>query len=159
MTTRNRKARKTNKVSGDPRKQVKLAKKAKLPELLQFGAYYKDDKDEGWSIMFTKMDEPKPGFAKFISDIIVDAGKEILKEVEVGSWDIDGIKEQMAAAIHNFNVKNFGTEERPARAKVTYDVLGSMEEIVCIMSDIYALQELGVIPNNNYNGMSYAYSI
>ena len=108
-------------------------------KLIHFGAYYEDDKDQGWSIIFTPDTETKTGWIKFLSECIEGAGREILKEVKVGTWDIKGIKEQLGAAINSFNIKNFGSEVRPLRSQVTYDIQASIPEIVCIMSDIFAL--------------------
>ena len=138
-------------------------KKAKfnLPKkLVMFGAYYKDDCDDGWSFSMLSIDEPVKGFTQVLHDCIHKAGNHLVKEVESGEIDVNWIKGQMQYYIEQFNIKAFGSRVRPLRSEYQMNLMDPdiMESILVIAGDIYALTILGVIPDNNYNGMNYAYT-
>jgi hypothetical protein len=149
--------------------EIELLKKQPKRELLSFGAFYKDDCDEGWSIVFNKFNEPKPGYVDMISKTIIDMSETELKLIRNGNFGllgfnsleetIEGIKQQMRDLIHNFNIDAFGTSVRPQQSeyKVNISDRETTGHIIALMNDIYVLQALGHITNDNYNGMYYAY--
>jgi hypothetical protein len=128
-------------------------------KMTAFGAYYKDLDDDGVSIQFSTLNDPKPGFTEFMYTHMAETKDDMIKDVRNGSLTTAEIHEQLKQAIRAFNYKNFGTHKRPAgQNKFKTDVLKCMQEIVVIISDIWALTELGVIKNDNYNGMQFMYA-
>jgi hypothetical protein len=136
------------------RKSFKIAK-----TLFQFGAFYKGREVDGFAFAIDTKSEPKNGLVTMLHKQVVKAGKGLIEEFKTGTWDIDGCKEQLADAIESFNVKTYGSTDRPMvhfkGIKVSVD---TMPELICIMSDIYALEQVGVIKSDDNNGMMYSYS-
>jgi len=136
------------------RKSFKLAK-----TLFQFGAFYKGMEDDGFVFSIDTKSEPKNGLVNMLHKQVVKAGKGLIEEFKAGTWDISGCKEQLADAIESFNVKTYGSTERPmVQVKGIKISIDTMPELICIMSDIYALEQVGVIKSDDYNGMMYSYS-
>ena len=139
-------------------KLVKIAKN-QSSQIIQFGAYYHDKDDDGVSICFSKMSDPKPGFTEFLYNQMLECKNEALKEIRNGSLTTAEVWDQLRHAIRWFNYKNFGTDQRPSGRNIYQtDVIKCMNEIVVIVSDIWTLTELGEIQNDNYNGMMFTYS-
>ena len=141
--------------------QLKANSAKQTKELIGFGTFYRDDKDDGVSINFSKLNgEPIPGFTKVIYDSTVECGKHMMAEVRSGELTVQDIFAQLKEAIKHYNVICFGTEVRPQ--KMHHNVVLAdngvintelIKMISVIMSDIYVLTELGVIKNDNYNGL------
>ena len=133
--------------------------KARAPraaKLIAFGAYYRDDQDDGVSIQFSTYCDPKPGFTEFIYQQVKECTDHMLEEVQSGEITRDEIWDQLHNAIVSFNFKCFGSNQRPSHNHYKMDVIECMQEIIVIMNDIWVLQELGEIPNDEYNGMMFA---
>jgi hypothetical protein len=141
--------------------QLKANSAKQTAELINFGAFYRDDKDDGVSINFSKLNgEPIPGFTKVMYDSTVECGKHMIDEVRNGQHSVEAILAQLKEAIKHYNVLCFGTEVRPQmmhhnvvladNGVINTDLI---KMISVIMSDIYVLTELGVIKNDNYNGL------
>lgn len=130
----------------------------KPEEILTFGAYYKDLDDDGVAIQFGTNNEVKPGLTKMLYKTLTQVKDGGLKEVREGTWTVPEVWEQLKDSIVNFNIKCFGTEERPQQYDYQINVVECMPEIVVIMGNIWMLQELGEIQNDNYNGMLFAYT-
>jgi hypothetical protein len=130
------------------------------PQLYGFGAFYKDLDDDGVSIQFSVMQEAnlRKGFTKMMYTNIESCVDGIRKEIAEGTWTVDGVWEQLREAIVCFNFKHFGTNTRPKNSEYVLDVLGSMDEIIVIMGNIWYLTEVGQIQNDNYNGMNFVYA-
>lgn len=128
-------------------------------KVVSFSAYYKDLDDDGVSIQFSTLRDPSPGFTEFMHTNMAETKDDLIKDVRSGILTTAEIHEQLKQAIKSFNYKNFGTYKRPAgQTKFKIDVFKCMQEIVVIMSDVWALTELGVIKNDNYNGMHFGYT-
>ena len=127
-------------------------------KLMSFGAFFKDDCDDGVSIYFHTFKDPKPGFTKMIHEATDMCRREMIREYREGVITLKDIWDQLHACIHNFNIKCFGTSVRPQRANYNIDVIKCMEEIIVIVGNIWVLTELGQIKNDNFNGMSFAYT-
>lgn len=125
--------------------------------LVGFGAYYRDDQDDGISIQFSTFQDPAPGLTAHIYKAVKMATDEGLREYHRGKITIPEIWEQLQAAITAFNFKCFGSNQRPQRSAYKIDVIGCMSEIVVIMNDIWMLQLLGEITDDKFNGMTFAY--
>jgi len=130
----------------------------KLRNVVMFGAYYKDLDDDGVAIQFSSDNEAKPGLTKMLYKTLTQVKDGGLKEVHEGTWTVPGIWEQLKDSIVNFNIKNFGSEIRPQKHHYQIDVVACMPEIIVIMGNIWMLQELGEIQNDNYNGMLFGYT-
>lgn len=126
--------------------------------IVSFGAYYKDLDDDGVSVQFSTYQDPKPGFTKFMYELVQDCVIKDREELAAGRLTVPEIWEQLHAAIAAFNFKNFGTSVRPSRTQYQIDLLECMHEIFVIMATIWTLTELGEIVNDNYNGMMFMYT-
>ena len=146
----------TGKAKANARKMKQKASMKPTKTFASIGAFYKGMDDDGFSFNVDTTSEPKTGFVKMLHENVVMAGKGILQEFREGTWDVAGCKEQLALAIESYNVKTFGSTERPmvghSKVRVTIDAL---PELMAIMSDIYALEQVGVIKSDDYNGMMY----
>ena len=141
-----------------------LALKSKGPKLklniAGFGAYYKDNLDDGVSI-FLRQDDPNfpPNFVPTLYRNMSNAVTAELADIKNGITDTKEIWTQLKSAIYNFNIKCFGYGvTRPTKSNYQIDVKECMPEIIAIMSDIWILTELGEITNDNFNGMHYMYN-
>tara|TARA_R110002126_G_scaffold204277_4_gene351684 strand:+ start:457 stop:942 length:486 start_codon:yes stop_codon:yes gene_type:complete len=143
------------KVNGPKQKEPSYTAK----KITAFGAYYKDLDDDGVSIQLSSLNDPKPGFTEFMHTHMAETKDDMIKDVRNGSLTTAEIHEQLKQAIRAFNYKVYGSHKRgDGLHKVKIDVLKCMQEIVVIISDIWALTELGVIKNDNYNGMQFGYT-
>ena len=146
----------TGKAKAKARKMKQKASMKPISNVIGIGAFYKGMDDDGFSFSMDSTTEPKKGFTKVLHDNVIIAGKDILKEFREGTWDVAGCKEQLAQAIESFNVKVYGSTERPGvNAKKVQVTIDAMPELIAIMSDIYALEQVGVIKSDEYNGMMY----
>ncbi len=142
-------------------KARKMKQKASMKPTKMYygvGAFYKAMDDDGFNFYIDSKTEPKKGLAKVLHDNVGIAGKGLLEEFKNGTWDVAGCKEQLVQAIESFNVKTFGSTERPlasAKVKNLKVSIDTMPELICIMSDIYALEQVGAIKSDDYNGMMY----
>jgi hypothetical protein len=137
--------------------QLKANSAKQTKQLINFGTFYRDDKDDGVSINFnTLYNEPKPGFTKVVYDNVTQCGDAMIKAVKEGDDSAESILQQLKMMIKQFNIIVFGSEVRPKMS--SYQIDFSNRELIkvmmVIMSDIYVLTELGVIPNDNYNGLN-----
>jgi hypothetical protein len=147
-----------------------LKAQPKQPKLIGFGAYYKDDADDGVSIMWNSMFQPQ--CKKLIESFYPtarDCFEAELKEFNSGNFGyfngaisretaIGDMFHNLQAGIEQYNIHCFGTSVRPlhCRHEVSMDrdlIMISMG----IITNIWLLQELGEIPNNNFNGMNFVY--
>ena len=108
----------------------------KTRNIAMFGAFYKDDRDDGVSINFSTFNEVKPGFTKVLYTAVSAATEEGLRDVERGGTTVPEIWQQLREAIVAFNFKCFGTNIRPPKSEYKIDVLECMSEIVVIMNEI-----------------------
>jgi len=146
------------KAKAKARKMKQKASMKPISNVIGIGAFYKGMDDDGFSFSMDSMSEPKKGLTKVLHDNVVMAGKGILQEFRDGTWDVAGCKEQLAQAIESFNVKTFGSTERPLASAKVQNLKVSIDaipELIAIMSDIYALEQVGVIKSDEYNGMMY----
>ena len=127
-------------------------------QIAMFGAFYRDDQDDGVSIAFSTHKDPKPGYTKFLYNALTEVKDSMLAEVKAGVIDTDWIWDQLHYSIVNYNLKAFGTSVRPGKCEIQVNVLDIMEEIIVIMGNIWVLTELGEIHNDTFNGMMFAYS-
>jgi hypothetical protein len=141
--------------------QLKANSAKQTKELIGFGTFYRDDKDDGVAISFNTLgNEPIPGFTKHTYESTVECGNRMIEKIKKGEKTVESIFQQLKEAIKLYNVICFGTEVRPQ--KITHHVTLADNGVVnidlitlisVIMSDIYVLTELGVIKNDNYNGL------
>jgi hypothetical protein len=122
-----------------------------------FGAYYKDDADDGVSVEFATFKDPKPGFTKFFYNTMMKCVDAERKEYEAGRLTKEEVWSQLKEAIVEFNIKCFGTPVRPQRHHYQIDLMKCLDEINIIMTDIWLLTEIGEIQNDNFNGMNFGY--
>jgi len=138
----------------------KIVKKANgVKTLVSVGAWYKDDCDDGWSFSMGVADEPVKGSTRVIYDGIIEAGDELIRDVESGEITVEWLKGQMAYSIEQFNIRAVKSTTRPLRCEYQMDLKDreTREAIIAIGTDIYALQARGEIKEDNYNGMQYCY--
>jgi len=146
------------KAKAKARKMKQKASMKPISNVIGIGAFYKGMDDDGFSFSMDSMSEPKKGLTKVLHDNVVMAGKGILQEFRDGTWDVAGCKEQLAQAIESFNVKTFGSTERPMASAKVQNLkvsIDTMPELICIMSDIYVLEQVGAIKSDDFNGMMY----
>jgi len=144
------------KAKAKARKMKQKASMKPTKTIVGFGAFYKGMDDDGFAFYTDNMSEPKSGFTKVLHDNVVIAGKGILEEFRKGTWDVAGCKEQLALAIESYNLKTFGSTERPmVNSKKIQVTIDAMPELMAIMSDIYALEQVGAIKSDDFNGMMY----
>jgi len=139
--------------------EIMALKAAGIPSkgILVFGAYYKDDADDGVSVEFATFKDPKPGFTKFFYNTMKKCVDAERKEYEAGRLTKEEVWSQLKEAIVEFNIKSFGSPVRPQRHHYQIDLMKCLEEINIIMTDIWLLTEIGEIQNDNFNGMNFAY--
>jgi hypothetical protein len=143
------------------RKAEIMALKATGPKfrnVIMFGAYYKDLDDDGVAIQFQEGNEAKPGLTKMLYKTLTQVKAGGLEEVRAGTWCVPEIWAQLKDSIVNFNIKCFGSAERPQQHNYTIDVIACMDEIIVIMGNIWILEQLGEIQSDNYNGMLFGYT-
>ena len=146
------------KAKAKARKMKQKASMKPISNVIGIGAFYKGMDDDGFSFSMDSMSEPKKGLTKVLHDNVVMAGKGILQEFRDGTWDVAGCKEQLVQAIESFNVKTFGSTERPMASAKVQNLkvsIDTMPELICIMSDIYVLEQVGAIKSDDFNGMMY----
>ena len=149
----------------------KVSKKSALPiKLAGFGAYYKDLDDDGVSIHLSPVFGVPQDFVSLMYEQVkkcVDTEGALLAKGDYAYFNgatnrqeaIADIWAQLKACIHNFNIEVFKTSVRPLKSK--HNVKVDAEFITWampIMCNIWHLQNLGEIPNDNYNGMTFAYT-
>jgi hypothetical protein len=140
------------------------------PKLLGFGAFYKDNQDEGVSIMWNGLAQPEvKDLLKTLYPATEHCFEAELKEIQTGNFQyfngatskeeaIANIWAQLQDLIHDYNVTAFGTSIRPQKHFFNIEVNAEMLKIAMpIMSNIWLLQELGEIPLDNFNGMHFIY--
>jgi hypothetical protein len=125
-------------------------------KLYSWGAFYKDDTDEGFSMYMDGDDYLIEQITKCTQQQMNDlksAGSHIIKHM------IKKTFEQLHELIPMWNELVFGTTKRPmgltANPNLTNSDLASLT--FCICQDIHFLSELKAIPDNNFNGMNYVY--
>ena len=130
----------------------------KMTSIFGFGAYYKDDADDGVSIMINTMNEPAPGFTKTIYKSIEKCVDAELNEIANGNLSVKQVWAQLYEAIDEFNIIQFGKGVvRPTKTNYEINVKESLRPIIAIMTNIWLLTERGEITNDKYNGMEFAY--
>ena len=145
------------KVSGNPQKRYKQSKltKKNTMKLIGISAYYKDDKDNGVSVQFDKKMLGKQ-FDSFYQSA-KELTEETLRAININEVTVQDIQSQLKSLIEDFNVLVFNSSVRPAKSltntRITNKVLQTM---LLILTDIWALTKLGIIKNDNYNGMQFA---
>ena len=128
-------------------------------KLYSWGAFYKDDTAEGFSM---SMDGDEAG-ELLIHNIekctqqqmndIKNASTNIVKNIIKKTFD------QLHELIPMWNELVFGTTKRPMDviAQPELDNEDIVKLTFCICQDIHFLTEMKAIPDNNFNGMNYAY--
>jgi hypothetical protein len=142
------------------RKAAISALKANGPKsrsIVMLGAFYKDDQDDGVSMAFNTLQDPKPGFTKFLYDNLIVVKNDMMAEVKSGEISVDWIWDQLKEAIDAFNIRAFGSAVRPQKSMREVDIAPVMDLIIVIMGNIWILTELGEIQNDDFNGMMFAY--
>ena len=141
-----------------------LMKRAGIaPELTAFGAFYKDDKDEGCAVYFLKDQIPQ---LKGFSDRVMDMAKGYHKQVgSIPEWStkeamIDDLRHQTEQELIPYlNQKFFGSTIRPAKGHypVNFDLSDKefIRVIVVFMANVAFLEDVGVIKSDEYNGMVF----
>jgi hypothetical protein len=127
-------------------------------KLYNWGAFYKDDTDEGFSM---SMDGDEAG--ELLIHNIEKCTQAQIDSINSGEVDrqttIQEAFEQLHELIPMWNELVFGTTKRPmgltANSNLTNSDLASLT--FCICQDIHFLSELKAIPDNNFNGMTYSY--
>ena len=149
----------------------KVPKQSALPtKLVGFGAYYKDLDDDGVSIHLSPVFGIPRDFVSLMYEQVkkcVDAEGALLAKGDYAYFNgatnreeaIADVWAQLKACIHNFNITVFKTSVRPKMSKhqcrIDEDFITYAMPIMC---NIWHLQNLGEIPNDNYNGMTFAYT-
>ena len=137
--------------------QLKANSAKQTAELINFGTFYRDDKDDGVSINLNSLvlDGAIPGFVKIVYDNITTCGHLMIEEVRNGNDTVEAIFTQLKQAIKQYNIICFGSEVRPQQCNHQVDLHNNelVTIMMVIMSDIYVLTELGYIKNDNYNGL------
>lgn len=141
------------------RAEILALKASGIPKkgIVGFGAYYKDDADDGVSIQFATYKDPKPGFTKFFYNTMKDCVEAELKEYRAGLLTKEEVWTQLREAIVDFNIKCFGSPVRPQKHNYQIDLMKCLDEINIIMTDIWLLTEIGEIKDDKFNGMNFAY--
>ena len=130
----------------------------KVSNIEMFGAFYKAKDDDGFAFAIDNY-SAIPSFAKTLAKNVTIAGEGVLDEIKNGTWTVEGVWEQLTDAILSYNLKVFGSYERPAAGTAKVQVTSeAMPELIAIMSDIYALSQLSLIQSDDNNGMMYVYS-
>jgi len=136
------------------------------PELVTFGAFYKDDKDDGCSVFLQKGQVANlQGF----SDAVMKMAKGYHNQVGTcPEWAtmaavIDDLRNQTEQEVIPFlNTKFFGTTVRPGKSVHTVEVdlsdTNLLQAIVVFMANVAFLEDVGVIKSDNYNGMAFGNS-
>ena len=123
--------------------------------VISAGYFYKDDEDDGVSFVLDRSDFPTDAMYEVLLKIIDRAAECIARMIEREAEDVEVTFNQLTAAIHNYNIKSFGSPVRSQICEVNTKIDQEMIELfVCIGSDIVALTKLGEIPQNNFNGTS-----
>jgi hypothetical protein len=151
--------------------KAKGAKIKALPIRIEgFGAYYKDLDDDGVSVMLSRTMGVPQDFLDLMYSTVKECVDVELDELAKGNYAYfngaatreDAIKHiwnQLKICIHNYNIAVFGTSVRPLKHKYMTEVNKDfLETAFPIMGNIWMLDKLGEIPNDNYNGMTFAYS-
>lgn len=141
------------------RKNEIAALKATAPhQIIMFGAFYKDLEDEGFSLVLQRAGRDKQQLIDVFYSAMRECANCIKQEIAEGTWTIEGVTEQLEDAIGNFNQKQWAGAPRPkAGTDCTVNFVDSLSELTVIFGNIWALTELGVLANDNYNGMQFAY--
>ena len=149
--------------------RAKQSKVDNPSELVAFGGFYRDNLDDGFNIVIYKSDEPAAGFLDYMSKVIKDMSDREISLINQGKTidsistnrqeTINNIKQQLKDVIINFNQLVFNSPTRPLTAKCQIDLTNPdiMQCVIVALNDIYVLQALGEIANDNYNGMYYMY--
>jgi hypothetical protein len=138
------------------------SKGPKMKQLLQFGAFYQDDQDDGFSFNFT--DNPSMSLSKFAD--IVDKGAANYNNA-IGVDEAWFTREMIAADL--FKQMNeelvpylcqelYGQPTQPAPGtKKVVNVTPVIGELTIFATNVKWLQDNGYLTCDNHNGMLYAY--
>jgi hypothetical protein len=149
----------------------KVSKKPLIPtKIVGFGAYYKDLDDDGVSIHLSPAFGIPQGFVSLMYEKVKECVELEGAEMSKGNYEyyhgaknrseaIASIWEQLHFCIKEFNLVVFKSSVRPKKSthqcRIDEDFL---TYAMPIMTNIWHLQNLGEIPNDNYNGMTFAYT-
>jgi hypothetical protein len=124
----------------------KLLIDAGMTDLQMIGCFYNNEGDDG--IGLSQFD---PEGAQLTLDTCVNIHKNAMNIIQAGGLTIEQYKADMLEQLNNElipflkNSTNKNSTEYYQAQALTY-------------CDIYALEQLGVIPSDEYNGMNYAYA-
>ena len=130
----------------------KLLIDAGMTDLQMIGCFYKNEGNDG--IGLSNFD---PKGAQLILDACVNMHKNAMNMIQRGELTIEQYKADMLEQLNNELIPYLKPNrvfrddaENPSEDKVRARIL--------TYCDIYALEQLGVIPSDEYNGMHYAYA-
>lgn len=123
-----------------------------------WGAFYKDNNDDGFSMFI----DGEAG--ELILDNIEKCTQAELNDIKSGEITLEQLTNDVLEQLHNmipqWNELVFGTTKRPMgeMAKPKLDNEDIITLTTCICQDIHFLDTVKAITNDEYNGMSYAYT-
>ena len=146
--------------------------KFKSANLYMCGWFYKACQPEGLNLVFTKDNEPAPGFMKTILDSVDECSRHSKSKLLSGDFEEFGntktyddavawLKDHTEQGIQQYNLMMYGTPTQPEFTGFVRKTEVDMEDLVkfaiCLGDNITTLKDLGEIPNDNENGTHYAY--
>ena len=142
--------KKYNKYGANHKNQLLID--AGMTDLQMISCFYNNEGDDGIAIS-----NYQPELASSILDSCVKMHKNAMNMIQAGTLTIEHYKAGMLEQLNNELIPYLKPNrvfrddaENPSEDKVRARIL--------TYCDIYALEQLGVIPSDEYNGMHYAYA-
>ena len=152
----------------------KVTKVGAPTKLFSAGFFFKAMDDDGFNFAFHSKNETIPGFMEQFINIVSEAKDRTLSEIKAGRLTVQEVMDQLTGnathygAIRSYNIAAFGTEIRPdehdgSTSQIVFKKDGVVNHdlvmaLTVICDDIWALTELGVIKQDEYNGTMFMYS-
>lgn len=130
--------------------------KLKAAEVEGFGAYYHDDCEDGIGIFLSQDCEPSPGWTNITFNTLRMLVAKELHETppELKQQRIDYAWQDLHENIRRYNNIVFGTDTRDMTATPHLTELSDtlIEVFVAVITNIWLLERLEQIQNDDYNG-------
>jgi hypothetical protein len=120
--------------------------------IVEFGAFYDDDCDHGFSLTFTDEQFSRKWITGYVNAHTDDV-KKTLNTLTNKNKDIANLWSILHSTIKQYNVKVWGTEKRQMFKQFELDYMACCDEITTIFTVIAVLQALGQIKEDDMNGM------
>ena len=142
--------KKYNKYGANHKNQLLID--AGMTDLQMIGCFYNNEGDDGIAIL-----NYQPELASSILDSCVKMHKNAMNMIQAGTLTIEHYKADMLEQLNNELIP-YLKPNRVWRDDSEKDSDEYYRAKILTYCDIYALEQLGVIPSDEYNGMNYAYA-